>query len=535
MSRNEQSDSELVLAARTGDKAAFGVLVERHLPLARRVAMRMVAHQEIAWELAQEAVLEAYLALHMLREPGRFQSWLYGIVRNVCRSYLRSQKVSFFSLEALSGGELYGSRSYASVFYTGVEYTHYVRCGLELDPQALVEKHELSAQVKAAIESLSPKNRVAIRLFYDEQLSLQEIATELGTSVNVIKSRLFQARKQLQVQLASADASTYRPSAAPMTDTEKRTSMIKISAVHAIEGVLSDNYILYLLDTAGGRVLPIWVGPYEGMQISYLLQGRATPRPLTYKFIASLLDTLGAKLQEVRVESLQETTFYAVVKAQNGRTVHELDARPSDALALALQMNRPIFVADEVMAKAGRVLPQPFDEQSWLQQETAHRTGMMRLAQDWEQKLKDESGPTTPTVVQILKQAVALAHGFNHNYIGTEHLLWALVSDQQHAAAKALNSLGVGQPQLVDSFARLVGEGQVPPLTEPVIVPRVAQVLDLAEEERRALGHSEVNAEHLLLGIVREGEGMAVAILRDLGIELEQVRVRTLEAITSVP
>lgn len=535
MSRHERSDSELVLAARTGDKAAFGVLVERHLPLARRVAMRLVAHQEIAWELAQEAVLEAYLALDMLREPGRFQSWLYGIVRNVCRSYLRSQRTSFFSLEALSGGELYSGGSYAGVEYDGVEYAHYLRCGPELDPQVLVERHELSAQVKAAIESLSPKNQTASRLFYEEQLSLQEIATQLGTSVNVIKSRLFQARKQLQVRLTSTYEPTYRPFTVPMVDKEKRTSMIKISAVHALEGVLADNYILYLLDTAGGRVLPIWVGPYEGMQISYLLQGRATPRPLTYKFIANLLDTLGATLQEVRVEALKETTFYAVVKAQNGKTVHELDARPSDALALALEMKSPIFVADEVMTKAGRTLPQPFDEQTWLQQETAHRTGMMRLAQDWEQKLKDESGPATPTVVQILKQAVVLAHSFNYNYIGTEHLLWALVSNQHHAAAKALNSLGVGRPQLVDSFARLVGEGQVPPLTEPVIVPRVAQVLELAEEERRALGHPEINAEHLLLGIVREGEGMAIAILRDLGVAPEQVRVRTLETIASAP
>ncbi len=191
MSSDEQSDSELVLAARTGDKAAFGVLVERYLPLARRVAMRMVAHQEIAWELAQEALLEAYLSLDTLREPARFQSWLYGIVRNVCRSYLRSQKASFFSLEALSGGELYGGGLYGRV-----EFAHELRCDPELEPQALVERHELSAQVEAAIESLSPKNQAAVRLFYDEQLSLQEIATQLGTSVNVIKSRLFQARKQ---------------------------------------------------------------------------------------------------------------------------------------------------------------------------------------------------------------------------------------------------------------------------------------------------------------------------------------------------
>ena len=90
---DQRTDSELVIAARLGDKAAFGHLVDRHLPMARRLAMRMIGNQEIAWELAQEAYIQAYLSLDKLREPASFLRWLHGIVRNVCRSHLRSQNL----------------------------------------------------------------------------------------------------------------------------------------------------------------------------------------------------------------------------------------------------------------------------------------------------------------------------------------------------------------------------------------------------------------------------------------------------------
>ncbi|MFN8494488.1 MAG: bifunctional nuclease domain-containing protein [Caldilineaceae bacterium] len=518
MRNDELTDSELVLAAQAGDKVAFGQLVERHLPLARRVAMQMIAHQEIAWELAQEALLEAYLSLDTLREPARFQSWLYGIVRNVCRSYVRSQKAAFFSLEAMSGGELYGDEL----------YVRYLACGPAFDPQVIVERRELANLLAAAIEALSPKNKAVVRLFYDEQLSLQEIAAQLGLSVNVVKNRLFHARKQLQTRLASTYTPTYRPFALPVVNNDRRLTMVKISSIHAVEGVLSGNYILYLLDTTGGRMLQIWVGSHEGAQIAQFLQGKASPRPLTYRFMASLLDTLGAKLQEVRVEALKEMTFYAVVKAQNGKAIHEIDARPSDALALALQMKCPIFVNEELMTKAGQPLPQPFDEQTWLQQETEHMAEMARLAQVWEQKLQEETGPATPAVVQIFKQARTLAQGFNHNYIGTEHLLLALAQDQQTNAAKVLHELGVEQAQAAAILERLFGRGLTAPMGEPVIVPRVIQVLEMAEEERRTHGQAEIGAEHLLLGILREGEGVAITILRELGVDLEQVRMQLL-------
>ncbi len=101
---HEREDAGLVSLARSGDKDAFGLLIERYHQMARRVAAGVVADGGVARELAQEAMLQAYLSLDRLRDPERFQSWLYGIVLNVCRGYLRDRDTSFLSLEALACG-----------------------------------------------------------------------------------------------------------------------------------------------------------------------------------------------------------------------------------------------------------------------------------------------------------------------------------------------------------------------------------------------------------------------------------------------
>ena len=175
-------DAELVALARSGDKEAFGHLIERYQTMARYVAMRMVANEDTAWELAQEAMLQAYLSLHHLRDDARFKSWLYGIVLNVCKNYLRNQKTTFYSLETMAGGVQFDALPFSST---------------TPDPQELAEKRELQRSILWAIDDLSQKNKDATYLFYYEQLSLQEIAATLGISVGTVKGRLHRARTQL--------------------------------------------------------------------------------------------------------------------------------------------------------------------------------------------------------------------------------------------------------------------------------------------------------------------------------------------------
>jgi RNA polymerase sigma factor (sigma-70 family) len=336
---DKRTDAELVRLARSGNKNAFGQLIERYQQMTRRIALGMVANDQVAKELAQEAMLQAYLSLDHLRDEARFKSWLYGIVLNVCRSYIRDQKIDYFSWEAMMGGVRF-------------EVIHF--SSLAPDPQEAAEERELHHLVLKAVNALSPKNRAATLLFYYEQLSLPEIAAILDVSVTAVKGRLHKSRKQLRERLL--------PLYLEISHTEqRRKTMVKVTIADIVvkkyeqedEGKQREHYIIMLLDEAGQRTLPIWVGPFEGWSIAIGLRKVSTRRPVTFNFIASLLEAVEVELEEVRVEALRDDTFYGVAKVRNGDRVQEVDARPSDAIALAVLTGSPIYVADEVMKMAG--------------------------------------------------------------------------------------------------------------------------------------------------------------------------------------
>ena len=98
---DSRGDADLTALARLGNKDAFGELAVRHQTMAERIALRIGAAPDMARELAQEAMIQAYVLLGRLRDDERFQSWLFGIVLNVCRSYLRTRRISHLSIEAL--------------------------------------------------------------------------------------------------------------------------------------------------------------------------------------------------------------------------------------------------------------------------------------------------------------------------------------------------------------------------------------------------------------------------------------------------
>ncbi len=136
--------------------------------------------------------------------------------------------------------------------------------------------------------------------------------------------------------------------------------MIEVKIADVIPHTEKDNihnYIVVLWDEASHRVLPIWVGRWEGESIALGLSETPTPRPMTYNFMANLLEAAGAELEEVWIESLREITFYAVVKLRSADKLREVDARPSDAIALALRMNSPIYVAQELLEQHGMHIP----------------------------------------------------------------------------------------------------------------------------------------------------------------------------------
>jgi bifunctional DNase/RNase len=110
------------------------------------------------------------------------------------------------------------------------------------------------------------------------------------------------------------------------------------------------------------RFLPIWIGPFEANAIALALEKVETPRPLTHDLMKNILETLHIKVQKILIHSIKEGTFYATIFLENGDKVIEIDSRPSDAMALALRTQSPIFVESQVFDEAGIVEEYVSDE-----------------------------------------------------------------------------------------------------------------------------------------------------------------------------
>ncbi len=128
---------------------------------------------------------------------------------------------------------------------------------------------------------------------------------------------------------------------------------------------------------------------------------------------------------------------------------------------------------------------------------------------------------------RVLTLAQEEAQRFNHNYIGTEHLLLGLVRDTDSVAATVLAALDVDLGRVRASVEAVVGQGDHAATEEIGLTPRAKKVIELAVEEARRLSHSRIGTEHLLLGLVREGEGIAAGVLESFGVSFERVRSET--------
>jgi len=116
--------------------------------------------------------------------------------------------------------------------------------------------------------------------------------------------------------------------------------------------MLSNRHVVILKDTEGDRYLPIWIGAWEASAIAMRLQGLAAERPLTHDLFAAALDRLGVRVERVVINELTDETYHARIHLERDGVQVEVDARPSDALALAVRAEVPIFAADEVLAQA---------------------------------------------------------------------------------------------------------------------------------------------------------------------------------------
>jgi len=343
------SDEDLVRRARAGDQAAFNLLIERYQGMAEHMAGRMLPASDATGDILQETWLQAYLSIRNLRDPGRFRSWLVGILLNLCKSFLRERQ-----------------RRRAGWPLGGVDDDSIP------DPEAgnpldVAIERELHQRVLAAVEELPRAQRDAVLLFYYDSLSVAEIAAISGVSVNLVKVRLHRARLQLREYPLSDYFSEGQPASRepvemtaspnlPITNLriteERKGQMVEVSVADIVR--MDEKNMVVLLEKGGNRLLPIWVGPFEASAIATGLRAFPTPRPMTFNFIASLLEALDASLIEARVESLKDEVFYGIARLKSSQGEKEVDARPSDVIALAVRTGSPLYVAEEIMRSSAK-------------------------------------------------------------------------------------------------------------------------------------------------------------------------------------
>ena len=133
---------------------------------------------------------------------------------------------------------------------------------------------------------------------------------------------------------------------------------------------------------------------------------------------------------------------------------------------------------------------------------------------------------------RVLSLAQEEAQRFNHNYIGTEHILLGLVRETDGVAAKVLSSLGVELNKVRSAVEFIIGRGERASGGDIGLTPRAKKVIELAVDEARRLSHHYIGTEHLLIGLMREGEGVAAGVLESLGVNLDKVRAETNRILT---
>ena len=129
--------------------------------------------------------------------------------------------------------------------------------------------------------------------------------------------------------------------------------MIEVTIDSVRVSLMSQHRVVVLKEVDGERYLPIWIGPFEADAITIQLQGVEVARPMTHDLLMRIITTLEAQVLRVVINDLQSETFYAAIVVDAAGELVDIDARPSDAIALAVRARVPIFVAETVMNRAG--------------------------------------------------------------------------------------------------------------------------------------------------------------------------------------
>ena len=132
--------------------------------------------------------------------------------------------------------------------------------------------------------------------------------------------------------------------------------MIELNLVGVRVELPTNQPIVLLREREGERYLPIWIGAMEATAIAFALQGIVTARPMTHDLMKNVLEEIGVRVERIVITELKEGTFYAVIHMARNGSQYEVSSRPSDAIALAVRVNVPIFANEDVLSEASIVI-----------------------------------------------------------------------------------------------------------------------------------------------------------------------------------
>ena len=261
------------------------------------------------------------------------------------------------------------------------------------------------------------------------------------------------------------------------------------------------------------RILPIWIGPQEAAALVLQRLGATLPRPLGHDLMVTLLGAVDARVERVVIERLEDNTFYAAITVTAGGDPREVDARPSDALNLAVRSGAPIHVASSVFDAAGRTawpdaLETANDPPPWTAMSAAPPA---RLS--WTPVGERRTSARLPTNAidpdspRMLRLAAAQARELGHGFVGDAHLLLGILADDDDAA-RLLHRHGITVAPIRDVVGAKLADPRHPPAPEGTMCMTAGAMytMERASNEARPRGTLEITPMHLLRALLDSPE-----------------------------
>lgn len=326
-----ESDLEIKLIdkALAGDKKAFGILAEKYYAYCFAIADKIIEDKDVAKDLVQNGLMEAYFCLSNLRNKSVFKNWLGGIVRNACKNYFRENKKQYRSLK------------------------HYYE---ELrDPETFEEERVVNI-VLDGIKNLDMPYQNVLYLFYYEGKGIDEICNELQITKSLVKVRLHRARKELRSILElNSELREYQQYF------RRQTIMRKVRIIDMILGGENNGSCSVLFyDEESSRVLPIVITKDEAETMLVAMKGIDFPRPMTFNLITEIIRSNNLQPEGAYVTEIQDGVFISTLKLNGEGKVREYDSRPSDAITIALMFGCPVFISQKILDKVGFPVPEKY-------------------------------------------------------------------------------------------------------------------------------------------------------------------------------